>query len=99
MNCLVKFSSLLVLHLAVPTWGVAAESEALPAGPRQIAVKEFVSHPPLVATEAKTFDPVDLARESWKGWISKRGIPCPARRRRIRAVRRESREPESTGSN
>ena len=77
MNCLVQFSSLLGLQLAVPTWGVAVEPKVVPAGPRQIAVKEFASYPPLFATEAKTFDPVDLARESWKEWISKRGIPCP----------------------
>jgi hypothetical protein len=53
----------------------APPTKARPAGPRTITVLEFAAYPPLFATESKTFDPLDLARESWKGWISKRGIP------------------------
>ena len=58
--------------------GGAAEADpakARPAAPRQITVTGMASLPPLFATNAKTFDPVDLARESLQGWISKRGIP------------------------
>lgn len=69
------FFCLLVLWLASSASATAAESKARPASPRQIETKEFASCPPLFATDAKTFDPVDLARESWKGWISQRGIP------------------------
>jgi hypothetical protein len=43
--------------------------------PRQIAVASWVASSPLFVTRTATLDPRDLARESWKGWISKRGIP------------------------
>ena len=59
-------------------WLSAAEKEAhkaQPAAPRTIVAKEYLSYPPLFAESANTLDPVDLARESWKGWLSKRGIP------------------------
>lgn len=56
----------------------AADTEpgkARPAGPRTITTTEQLSYPPLFLTSANTLDPLDLARESWKGWVSKRGIP------------------------
>ena len=69
----------LILSLLAGTGStlIAAEAEprkAAPAAPRKVTKEEFATFPPLFLTEAKTFDPLDLARESWKGWISKRGI-------------------------
>lgn len=67
----------LLLLVQLPVLLVAAEADpakARPAAPRQITTKEFGSFPPLFATNAATSDPVELARESWHGWISKRGI-------------------------
>jgi len=46
-----------------------------PAGPRHVETTGFAAYPPVFARQAKTLDPLALARLSWKGWISKRGIP------------------------
>ena len=47
---------------------------AKPAGPRSITNQEFLSCPPVFATSAKTFDPMELAEESrGKVGVSKRG--------------------------
>jgi hypothetical protein len=54
---------------------VAAPRTTAPAGPRQVVVQGFAAYPPLFARQANTLDPLTLARQSWKGWISKRGIP------------------------
>ena len=63
--------TLTAVESTMPTneWSKAGAAE------RRISVKENLNCPPLFATKAKTLDPLDLARESWKGWISKRGIP------------------------
>ena len=67
---------LLVLHSSALLSAAEAETKARSAGPRQITPKSFANYSPLFVTEAKTpFDPVDLARESWRGWVTKRGIP------------------------
>jgi hypothetical protein len=64
------------LQSAVWLSAAGPETKARPAGPRQITTWSFASYPPLFAAEVKTpFDPLALARESWKGWVSKRGIP------------------------
>ena len=66
------------LGLMLAGWGLrAAESvagKAQPAKPRQVVSESFTNLPPLFVTQAKTLDPLDLARESWKGWISRRGV-------------------------
>lgn len=66
------------LGLMLAGWGLrAAESvagKAQPAKPRQVVSESFTNLPPLFVTQAKTLDPLDLARESWKGWISRRGL-------------------------
>ncbi|MBI3850419.1 MAG: hypothetical protein HY298_09040 [Verrucomicrobia bacterium] len=67
---------LLLIHCCM--WSHVAEGNDAPvhsAALRSITVKEPLSYPPLFVTAAKTLDPMDLARESWKGWVSKRGIP------------------------
>jgi hypothetical protein len=53
----------------------ARSSKAIPARERQVVVKGHAAYPPLFAREASTLDPLVMARESWKGWISKRGVP------------------------
>jgi hypothetical protein len=55
----------------MPAQGAGAKA----AGPRSITNEEFLSYPPVFADASKTFDPMDLVRESWKGWVSKRGEP------------------------
>ncbi len=59
---------------AEPATG-AKPGKAVPAGVRRVTVKGFAAYPPIFAIRTGTLDPLDLARESWKGWISKRGIP------------------------
>jgi hypothetical protein len=60
------------------TGTVAAESpkpvKAVPAAARCVTVKGLVAYPPVFAIRTDTLDPLDLARESWKGWLSNRGI-------------------------
>lgn len=53
----------------------AAEEKARPAGPRTTKVVEYLSYPALFAGGAGTLDPTDVARISWRGWLSKRGLP------------------------
>src|SRR5437868_96647 len=66
-----------ILLLTCPRlWAAEKQADkAQPAGPRSITAKEYLSYPPLFTKSAHTFDPMDLARESWKGWVSKRGTP------------------------
>jgi hypothetical protein len=78
MNVYLRNSGALVFALLVASQGVPSQARAgaaKPAGPRTITNLEFLSYPPAFATSAKTFDPMDLVRESWKGWVSKRGVP------------------------
>jgi hypothetical protein len=69
------------LAFAVTTTCLSTRAEdtntarAKPAGPREISTKEFLSYSPVFVSPSRTFDPMDLARESWKGWISKRPEP------------------------
>ena len=49
--------------------------KAVPAGPRQVTTIEYLSYPPVFETEAKTLDPLDLARDSWKGYLTKQAEP------------------------
>jgi hypothetical protein len=56
-------------HIAGP--GNANAAAAQPAAPRQIIPVGYASYPPLFLNEAKTLDPMDLARESWKGYLTK----------------------------
>ena len=66
--------ALLIGWLAAATT-MAAEKKACPAGPRTTEVVEYLSYPPLFADRAGTLDPKDIAKISWKGWLSKRGLP------------------------
>lgn len=59
---------------------IAASILCLPAlpvlsAPREVNVERYVSLSPVFASRTSTLDPLSLARLSWKGWISKRGIP------------------------
>ena len=72
---LVIVASVIVQVLIGGRVSAGEAKKAQPAGPRTITTTEQLSYPPLFATSAATFDPLDLARESWKGWITKRGIP------------------------
>lgn len=56
--------------LPIP-WAEENSSKSEPAGVREIATKDFVAYPPLFVVEAKTLDPADMAREAWKGYLSK----------------------------
>jgi len=59
-------------------WSHAAIGGSTPArqaAPRKIAVQEYLSYEPLFVTEAGTLDPTDLARESWKGYLTKQPDP------------------------
>jgi hypothetical protein len=75
MKTCLALASLLAWH-SFSLLDALAETKAKPAGPREATTNSFLNYPPLFATESKTeFDPMEFARESWKGWVSKRGIP------------------------
>ena len=49
----------------------APPTKAQPAAPRSVSVLEYVNAEPLFAREAKTLDPVEIARQGWQGYLSK----------------------------
>ncbi len=63
-------------HIAIAVKAAEEKSgKAIPAREGKITTKDFLLYPPVFARQAKTLDPLELARESWKGWMSKRGVP------------------------
>jgi len=76
MQKILALGCLLTLQSSMFLAAAETATKARPAAPREIVTQSFASYPALFVTETKTpFDPMDLARESWKGWITKRGVP------------------------
>jgi len=81
MPTLVNVRGVLFVGVVLTTAGIvnAASDDnaakAVPAAERHTTVTGLAAYPPIFATQAATLDPMNLARESWKGWIHKRGIP------------------------
>lgn len=48
---------------------------AQPAGSRNVVREDFVSCEPLFVREAKTLDPLDIARVAWNGYVTQKADP------------------------
>lgn len=60
----------LLAMLATPTYAADTPPGNLPVA-RQVSVKGSVSCPPLFVRHATTLDPTQLARDAWKGYLSR----------------------------
>lgn len=76
VGSLVRCVGLTLFTLAAGLTVTGEETKAQPAGPRTVTIIGYSNAAPLFAADPKSpFDPVSLARECWKGWVSHKGIP------------------------
>ena len=50
-------------------------SKPAPPGPRALTTRGFADYPPVFAKETKTLDPVVVARQCWKGYLTNQPDP------------------------